>query len=911
DIDRALDGGSFDVRVGGQLDTSARLSDLNGGLGFQQGRIQITDRQGATSTIDLRGVTTVDDVLEAINTSGEIEVSATTSGDRIVLTDQSGGTGTFRVREYGGGTTAASLGLGGLSGSTDTLTGADVYGVGTGTRIDTLNDGRGVWTSVAEVDDLRITARDEAVFGVDLAGVDTLGDVVEAINNAEGNDGRVTASITDGARLTLTDTTGASDTSLSVDSGPVGSAAADLGLLTDRDAVDTTITGGRLVAGLRDTLLGSLNGGDGVAAGSISVTNRAGVGPTTIDLSSAETLGEVIDTINSAGAGVEARIGDSRNTLLITDTSGGDGVLAIGDAGSTTAADLGIVVNSSVASLNGAALDRQTVGLGTRLADFGGGVTPGQIQITDSAGVTSTIDLRFTNRQDATIGDVIDKINAASVEVTASINERGDGLLLTDTAGGSGSLEVAESGGSTAADLRIIGDSTATDEQGRQTIDAGTSLTLDLSEFSTTAEETPLSLLNNGAGVDADGVFRITDSAGRSEQVSLFGATTLQDALDRINAASVGVTAEIAASGTRIQLTDNAGGNGALTIEDIGSGTGAADLGIEGEDTGSGNSSPRIVGGNVLDNDEPIEKLVSRINAAGIGVNAALVFDGSEYRVSLVSETSGAGSDLIVTTDGGELSFSESARGTDAAALFGAEGAGGYVVTSDDGRYEDVINGVTLDVAQADGVEAVIDIAAEDDSIVDAVQSFVDAYNGVREDLDSLASFDSETLTTGLLFGRTEALRVDADLSRLASGQFFVGGKYTSLESIGVSLNEDGTLSLDRGELTEALADDRAGVERLLSDENRGVAAAFVTATDALAGDDNSLLSSRSESLKSSVETNTERIADWDLRLERQRESLLLEYIRLEETIAGLQDNLSILDTIQPISIQTSSPSSN
>ncbi|MEN0110508.1 MAG: flagellar cap protein FliD N-terminal domain-containing protein, partial [Planctomycetota bacterium] len=46
DIDRALDGGSFDVRVGGQLDTSARLSDLNGGLGFQQGRIQITDRQG-------------------------------------------------------------------------------------------------------------------------------------------------------------------------------------------------------------------------------------------------------------------------------------------------------------------------------------------------------------------------------------------------------------------------------------------------------------------------------------------------------------------------------------------------------------------------------------------------------------------------------------------------------------------------------------------------------------------------------------------------------------------------------------------------------------------------------------------------------------------------------------------------
>ena len=57
-----------------------------------KGKILITDRSGNSSEIDLRFATTVDDVLKAINLNKNIKVSASVSGDRIVLKDLTGQT---------------------------------------------------------------------------------------------------------------------------------------------------------------------------------------------------------------------------------------------------------------------------------------------------------------------------------------------------------------------------------------------------------------------------------------------------------------------------------------------------------------------------------------------------------------------------------------------------------------------------------------------------------------------------------------------------------------------------------------------------------------------------------------------------------------------------------------------------
>jgi flagellar capping protein FliD len=89
------------------------LRELNNGTGADAGRISITDRSGASAEIDLTSATSVQDVVDAINRSQDISVtaSANSAGDGIVLKDTSNGVGTFEVSDVGGSTTAADFGL--------------------------------------------------------------------------------------------------------------------------------------------------------------------------------------------------------------------------------------------------------------------------------------------------------------------------------------------------------------------------------------------------------------------------------------------------------------------------------------------------------------------------------------------------------------------------------------------------------------------------------------------------------------------------------------------------------------------------------------------------------------------------------------------------------------------------------
>jgi flagellar hook-associated protein 2 len=206
---------------------------------------------------------------------------------------------------------------------------------------------------------------------------------------------------------------------------------------------------------------------------------------------------------------VRASLKESGNGIMLEDTSGGSGSLIIADAGSTTAAELGIAgsFGVTVAQVRGANMQRQWVNENTVLKTYNGGrgVTAGKFTITNSNGVMATIDLTST---DATLGDVIKKINAASIDVTASINANGDGLLLTDTAGGASSMVVKEVSGRTASDLNIAGTATANAINGSFektiTLDATDTLDTVTTKINALAFAISASAINDGSGQDAN-----------------------------------------------------------------------------------------------------------------------------------------------------------------------------------------------------------------------------------------------------------------------------------------------------------------------------------------------------------------------------------------------------------------------
>ncbi|NOY29202.1 MAG: flagellar filament capping protein FliD [Planctomycetes bacterium] len=665
---------------------------------------------------------------------------------------------------------------------------------------------------------------------------------------------------------------------------------------------------------MSDTLISSLSGGQGLGTlDEIAITDRAG-GNDTVDLSSAETLSDVVELINASSAAVSASINTARNGITLTDTSGGSGNFIVANNGANNTADaLGIAVNATQASIDSGTLGRQTLSEATRLASLNGGtgITASDITITDSNGQTVSIDLNPSGSEAKTIGDVIDAINATTIGVTASINGTGDGILLTDTALGSQTLGVTDLNGTLAADLNLTRASTTIDINGTDTqvVDGTGAYSVDLSDIDGSSNSISLSTLNGGAGIDASDI-RITDSSGSGITVlDLNGAdagiTTIGQLIDAINdraAAGANVTASINSSGTGILLTDNVvNGTENLLVEDV-NGTAAADLKILSTDT----TTTTIDGIGLFSaqsgSQGALELVASRINDLEAGVTASTFFDGVGYRLSLVVDQTGSANEILLDAGASGFVFEETSRAQDALLVIGEQTAGsGVLVSSTTNNFEEIIGGVDLTVVASSDTPIDIIVASTDADFVDAVEGFVDAYNAIRSALDDFTDFNEDDLSTGLLFGTNEALRVDTQLSRLVTDRYFGVGGIESLQEIGLNVDDQGKLQLDVAELKEAFADNPNGLRTFFADDTNGLVAKFDQAIERLAGADNGLLTNRNDSLQATIDINQQRIDRFNESLDRQRERLLLQFFQLEQVIAGLQQSQTALNTLSPL----------
>ena len=901
-LDDIQSSGAFSFGYGGFVDEGISLDQLNSGEGVSRGEIKITDEAGNSATIDLTSVRTVDDVIDAINADTSTNLVASADGDSFVLTDVVGGGGTISVQEVAGGSTAADLGLTSLNIASSVATGQDVFTLHSDFKLSKLNDGNGVRLTAEGVADLSIQLSDGTdPIEVDLGTATTLGDVVDLINAASANlDAKISS---DGNRLEVTDNSGGSGdftiTSL------VGSAAEDLGLTTTENA--GTITGERLVSGLKDTLLSSLNGGAGLGTlGVIDVTDR-NLANDQIDLSTAETLDDIVDLINANGTvNVVASINDSRNGITIADDSGGSDPLVISSNDATNTAEaLNIVVSSAVASVDSGSLNRQTLSEATTLESLG--ITASDISITDTSGESTSIDLNTPGSEAVTIGDVIDVINASGASVTASINATGDGILVTDTAAGTSTLGISDLNGTLAEQLNLTSASTTVDDT--QVIDGTRSYSIDLSQIDGTDGSILLSSVNDGAGIEYSDI-RFTDSNGNSLVLDLNGAysgvSTVGQLIDAINAEAAsqgaGITASLNDSDTGILITDTAGGSDDLLIEDI-NGTAAADLKILSTDT----TTDEVDGIGLFDSQDASEgalnAVADEINALEAGVTASVFFDGTGYRLSLVVDETGSANEILVDIGDSGFNFEQTSSAEDAVIILGEQSTpgSGVLISSATNEFDGVIEGVDLTVVAPSDESVTVSVEATDSELINTIQGFISAYNSVRSELDTLTNFDEESLTTGFLFGTNEALRVDLELSRVVTERYSNVGSFESLAEIGIDVDQDGQLSLDQAKLQEAFQDDPSSLEKLFTDSDNGVVAAFNAAIDQLAGEDNGLLTNRDEALQDTIDVNNARIERYDESLDRQRDALLLEFTQLETIIAGLQSNASALDSLQPL----------
>jgi len=280
-----------------------------------------------------------------------------------------------------------------------------------------------------------------------------------------------------------------------------------------------------------------------------------------VDLSKADTVGDVVDYINQAAsdAGLTTGAGGQFNATI----NGAGNGLQLATPGVTvsvqeisegvTARDLGLL-GSGLGGVNGSDLNPQ-VTLTTEVASLfaGTGAALGSIRI-ENGTLVATVDLSGAT----TVQDILNRINSAGVQVKASINAGGTGIDVVSKMSGA-DLHIGEAGG-TAAELLGI-----------RTLYGGTQV----------------SDLNDGIGLRTEtgkADIRITSKDGTVVDVNLDGAQTIQDVLDAINNAAVAAGASIAASlattGNGIRLADSSGGAGTLSTSRLNYSMAIDDLGL-------------------------------------------------------------------------------------------------------------------------------------------------------------------------------------------------------------------------------------------------------------------------------------------------------------------------------------------
>ena len=907
--------GTLSIELGkGRVNTGTDLGELNGGAGVRRGVVTITDRSGASADIDLRTAVTVEDVLEAINSDSRIRVRARVTGlssvssngtqatgDRIVLEDASGGTGSLRVADKNGGSTAVDLGISGEI-AASRLDGRDIVRLTLDTPLSTLNDGNGV-------DRFSLS-------GNDLAFHTSLGDFNVALtDNLDSSTDLRALNNGRGVRLGVIRITDRLGKSVDIDLRELASSPKTTNLDVRKKIAAALETAG--VAASITTVNSSFLITDPVEKRenpkALTVEDVSGFAAEDLGIVGAETdggivgravyrvatIGDVIRAINYApgnDAQVQASLSDDGNGIALRALGFNNSVTVsagTNDSGfaSTAARDLGLL--GATFSPNETFQSRPLIsGLNTVLLASlkgGAGLQGGRVSLTDAQGRSNEID--FSSAR--TLQDAIDLINdSPNSSIRASLNAVGNGIALRDTSGAVGDITVSDVTGTFAADLGIAGRFDASAERGVQ----GGNLQLQY-----VSRSTRLADLNGGRGVNF-GDFRITDAAGLIYSVSLAkNLATVGQVIDAINKVKpTTINARINDTGDGIVITDTSTGANKLKIEDI-VGRSAKDLRL----AGTAKAGEKAIDGSYevrveISAGDSLDAVVKKLNSGSDLFSAAVLRDGSRangFSLTISSNVSGRRGELLIDSGTVDLGLSTLSRARDAVVtLGGSNTVNPIVLTSSTNRIDGAVQGVKFDLLSASNEDVTVTVSQDRAGVAESIKTFVEKYNDAIDKLNEKTSFNSTTLERGALFGDSTVELVQSRLYRDVLRSYRTSdADVTHLFSAGLRLGTGNRLEFNREQFEAAYDRSPQAVEELFNRAQTGFGATIQKTLDDLTQNATGTIARRDAALDDQKKLLNDRAAALEVLLQAKRTRLEAQFAALETALAGLQNQQTAL----------------
>jgi flagellar hook-associated protein 2 len=224
--------------------------------------------------------------------------------------------------------------------------------------------------------------------------------------------------------------------------------------------------------------------------------------------------------------------------------------------------------------------------------------------------------------------------------------------------------------------------------------------------------------------------------------------------------------------------------------------------------------------------------IANAINSASIGVSATIINTGNAtnpYVLSLTSTQTGLASSMDISVSGdatlssllsyNPASVQDLTQNTAAQnANFTVNGVG---ITSASNTVTTAIQGVSLNLLGATpaGSPATISVASDPTAVSTAVNQFVTAYNTLTQTLQSATAYNAATKTAALFNGDPTVTDMQRQLQNLLMKPVAGGSSnaMTMLYQAGVSLQSNGTLSVDSTKLNAAIAANPTGFAGLFA----------------------------------------------------------------------------------------------
>lgn len=432
-----------------------------------------------------------------------------------------------------------------------------------------------------------------------------------------------------------------------------------------------------------------------------------------------------------------------------------------------------------------------------------------------------------------------------------------------------------------------------------------------------------ISSLGVGSGLDLSGLLDQLETAerrqlepivaqrqGQQAKISAFGLLEsaleqFQDAAAKLDDAGFFATIKSAVSGdtaTAVADSDAQPGTYQIDVTQMARGYSVATRGVAERDAalGAGTLTLGLANGDTLEvvieeGDSSLEAIRDAINAEQGGVAASIVNDGGAepYRLVLSSRETGT-DNAIVSVDFGALDGSlELDAGTEVTARNAQLEVNGIDIESQGNTVEGAIQGVTLELDEIGQVE--LDLRRDDEAIKTGIGAFVNAYNALQKTIDTLSGYDAESGSAGTLLGNGALRSVESRL-RGVMGEAGAGSAFSGLGEIGITLQLDGTLSLDETALDEVLAQSPGDLAELFA--GTGEAGGFAGRVDesvAAMIEPRGLIDNATSGLNDSVEGLERRYARMEQSIAATIERYRSQFGQLDGLIANMNSTSAYL----------------